>query len=95
MMPPAPPDDDAERIRLLHELRILDTDAEPAYDAIARLAASQTGCAIAAVSLVDSERQWFKSAVAARPVLREWQVIPERLAAGTLTEVELVDGVWR
>ena len=67
MMPPAPPDDDAERIRLLHELRILDTDAEPAYDAIARLAASQTGCAIAAVSLVDSERQWFKSAVGPLP----------------------------
>jgi uncharacterized SAM-binding protein YcdF (DUF218 family) len=38
---------------------------------------------------------WFKSAVAARPVLREWQVIPQRLAEGTLIEVELIDGAWR
>ena len=35
------------------------------------------------------------SATAARRVLREWQVIPERLANGSLVEVELVDGTWR
>lgn len=38
---------------------------------------------------------WLKSPVAAQHVLKEWQVIPERLAAGSLKEVELVDGAWR
>ena len=39
--------------------------------------------------------EWFKSVIAAQPVLREWRVIPERLAEGSLTEVKLVDGAWR
>lgn len=38
---------------------------------------------------------WLKSPVAAQHVLKEWQVIPERLAAGSLAEVELVEGAWR
>jgi uncharacterized SAM-binding protein YcdF (DUF218 family) len=38
---------------------------------------------------------WFKSPVAVQRVLKEWRVIPERLAAGSLQEVELVDGAWR
>ncbi|MGH3614393.1 MAG: YdcF family protein [Pseudonocardia sp.] len=38
---------------------------------------------------------WLKSPVAAQRVLKEWRVIPERLAAGSLKEVELVDGAWR
>jgi hypothetical protein len=35
---PELPDNEAERVRVLHELRILDTVDEPAFDAIARLA---------------------------------------------------------
>jgi uncharacterized SAM-binding protein YcdF (DUF218 family) len=38
---------------------------------------------------------WFRSAVGAQRVLREWRVIPERLADGSLREVELIDGAWR
>ena len=38
---------------------------------------------------------WFRSAVGAQRVLREWRVIPERLANGSLKEVELIDGAWR
>ena len=38
---------------------------------------------------------WFRSAVGAQRVLREWRVIPERLANGSLKEVELIDGSWR
>lgn len=38
---------------------------------------------------------WFRSAVGAQRVLREWRVVPERLANGTLREIELVDGAWR
>jgi DUF218 domain len=38
---------------------------------------------------------WLKSPVAAQRVLKEWQVIPERLVAGSLKEIELIDGAWR
>jgi hypothetical protein len=38
---------------------------------------------------------WLKSTIAAQRVLKEWRVIPERLAEGSLKEVELVDGAWR
>jgi len=38
---------------------------------------------------------WRTSPAAGRRVLREWQVIPERLAAGSLREVELIDGAWQ
>jgi hypothetical protein len=38
---------------------------------------------------------WFRSDIGTQRVLREWRVIPERLANGSLREVELVDGAWR
>ena len=38
---------------------------------------------------------WFRSTVGAQRVLREWRVIPQRLANGSLREVELIDGTWR
>jgi uncharacterized SAM-binding protein YcdF (DUF218 family) len=38
---------------------------------------------------------WLKSPVAAQRVLKEWRVIPELLAAGSIQEIELVDGAWR
>jgi uncharacterized SAM-binding protein YcdF (DUF218 family) len=38
---------------------------------------------------------WLTSPVTAQRVLKEWRVIPERLAAGSLKEVALVDRTWR
>ena len=38
---------------------------------------------------------WFRSPVATQRVLREWRLIPERLAEGSLKEVKLVGGAWR
>jgi PAS domain S-box-containing protein len=58
--PPILPDE-ACRLAALHELSVLDTPAEPGLDVITRLAADRFDCAIALVSLVDSDRQWFKS----------------------------------
>ena len=63
MIPPPLPADEAERLRLLQRLRVLDTPAEPSFDAIARLAGAITGRRIGAVTLVDSQRQWFKAVV--------------------------------
>jgi uncharacterized SAM-binding protein YcdF (DUF218 family) len=38
---------------------------------------------------------WFRSTAAAELVLKEWRVIPLRLAEGTLAEVHLTNGMWQ
>jgi diguanylate cyclase (GGDEF)-like protein/PAS domain S-box-containing protein len=55
--------DEAARLAALRSLGILDTPAEEAFDDIAELAAVVCGTPIAAISLLDSGRQWFKSIV--------------------------------
>ncbi len=60
------PSDDARRLRRLRSLGLLDTQAEALLDGFTRLAASVTGMPIALISLVDEDRQWFKSAVGLR-----------------------------
>ena len=55
--------DDAERERLaaLRAYRILDTEPEAAFDDLVMLASQICGTPVALISLVDSERQWFKA----------------------------------
>ncbi|MGI4790834.1 MAG: diguanylate cyclase domain-containing protein [Janthinobacterium lividum] len=55
------PNGEQDRLAALKEYRLLDTDPEEAYDDIVRLAAFICGTPIAAVTLVDAHRQWFKS----------------------------------
>jgi GAF domain-containing protein len=63
-MPPAPiPRDESLRLADLRSFDILDTVAEEAYDAITYLAAQLCDVPIALISIVDEERQWFKSRV--------------------------------
>lgn len=57
----APTADEAQRLRLLAELCILDTDAETDFDALTRMARLATGWPMALISLIDDTRQWFKS----------------------------------
>ncbi|BAM04762.1 putative bifunctional diguanylate cyclase/phosphodiesterase [Phycisphaera mikurensis] len=57
------PEMEAPRLADLHAHRLLDTAPESAYDGLTRLAADLFGVPIAAVSLVDADRQWFKSCV--------------------------------
>jgi GAF domain-containing protein len=52
-----------ERIKALHKLAVLDTPREDRFDRYTRLAAASFGVPIALVSLVDTDRQWFKSCV--------------------------------
>ena len=62
LIAPLPPDE-VERIRLLHALNVLDSDPEPEFDRITRLVSHLLKVPMALISLVDSERQWFKSRV--------------------------------
>jgi len=55
------PQDEERRIASLRELGILDTEPEERFDRITRLAAALFDVPVALVSLVDENRQWFKS----------------------------------
>jgi GAF domain-containing protein len=63
MQAPALPVSEAERIATLRDLLILDTEPEARFDLITTYAASQFAVPIVLVSLVDTNRQWFKSCV--------------------------------
>lgn len=53
--------DEAGRIRALHDLELLDTGSEDRFDRLARLAAKAFETPVAALTLVDRDRQWFKA----------------------------------
>lgn len=55
------PDNETARLDALCALNLLDTAPEECFDRITRLAARFFDVPIVVVSLVDSERQWFKS----------------------------------
>src|SRR5262245_53854738 len=61
MAEPAIPGDEAERLRDLHRLQVLDTPAEERFDRITRLTRRLLGVPIALISLIDADRQWVKS----------------------------------
>ncbi len=60
---PAPITDELERVNVLKNYKILDTAAEQAFDRLTDLASTFYQSPIALISLVDEERQWFKSRV--------------------------------
>ena len=61
MKAPADPENESTRIDTLRSLNILDTSPEERFDRLTRLAKRLFGVPIALVSLVDADRQWFKS----------------------------------
>lgn len=63
MQPAEIPADDAERLATLRRYGILDTPAESGYDDLLSIATAICGAPMGTVSLVDAERQWFKSRV--------------------------------
>jgi GAF domain-containing protein len=55
------PDNEYTRLETLRGLNVLDTIAEERFDRITRLAKRLFSVSISVVSLIDSDRQWFKS----------------------------------
>ncbi len=58
---PPCPGNEKDRLRALRARGLLDTAAEERFDRLTRLARRMFGVSIALVSLVDEDRQWFKS----------------------------------
>lgn len=55
--------EEALRLQALHGYAVLDTPPEEAFDDLTRLAAQICGVPMALISLIDEQRQWFKSRV--------------------------------
>lgn len=100
------PDDEAQRLKALNRYEILDTEAEPAFDDLARLAGQVCETPIALISLVDPCRQWFKAktglaacetsrdmAFCAHAILqRDLLIVPDALADERFADNPLVTG---
>ncbi len=63
MKSPGLPRDESTRLATLHSIDILDSSPEERFDRLTRLAQRMFRVPIALVSLIDEDRQWFKSCV--------------------------------
>ena len=57
---PTSPDDEA-RVAYLRSLGLIDTAKDPSFDRLIRICQDAFGMPIAALTLIDKDRQWFKS----------------------------------
>lgn len=58
-----PFNNEARRVQAVESCKLLDTPAEPRFDNIVQLAAERLDAPMAAFSLIDRERVWFKAEV--------------------------------
>ncbi len=57
------PENESQRLEVLNQYQILDTPPEEIFDELAQLAANFCETPIALISIVDAEREWFKSKI--------------------------------
>ncbi len=75
-------DDDLVRLDILKGLGLLDTPPSESFDRISRMASRIFDLPIAAVSLTDSDRQWFKSRVG----VDHWSIPREKAPCAEVAE---------
>lgn len=63
MQEPKIPENEKERMELIHQLAILDTEAEEVYDGITLIASQICKTPLSTITIIDHHRQWFKSIV--------------------------------
>lgn len=80
---PPVPSHEAQRLRALHALQILDTEPEKPFDMICDLAKARLACPMAAVSFMDEHRQWFKASAGL-----SHKMIPRKIAFCAYTIVQ-------
>tara|TARA_B110000908_G_scaffold170210_1_gene229101 strand:+ start:82 stop:1281 length:1200 start_codon:yes stop_codon:yes gene_type:complete len=61
MKPADIPENEIERLKVLRTYNLLDTLPDEDYDAITKIAAAICNTPIALISIIDEDRQWFKS----------------------------------
>ena len=90
MQAPNLPSNERERISTLRSLLILDTEPEQRFDNLTNMAAGFFNVPIALVSLVDANRQWFKSrcGLAASETSREISFCGHAILASTPLVIE-------
>ena len=71
-----------ERLHALKQLRLLDTPPAESFDRITRMASQLFDLPIAAISLTDSDRQWFKSRVG----VDHWEIPRDRAPCGEVAD---------
>lgn len=68
---PALPRNESARLQVLDEFQVLDTESEVELDQLTRHAAAMFDAPIGLISLVDADRQWFKSRCGLGPTQTE------------------------
>lgn len=57
------PSDENKRLEAVHQLAILDTGSEERFDVLTREAVEKLGVPMSMVSILDSDREWYKSCI--------------------------------
>jgi PAS domain S-box-containing protein len=85
-----PDDYELERLKVLNAYEILDTLPQEAFDRFTKLASNICGTPISLVSLVDADRQWFKSkkGIDANETPRAWSFCSHAIQDNQLMEVK-------